>query len=117
MARAVQSEKQARRALWRMVKPLSHKKEVSVSNIVGAMPTELSYQQQSALPTRKVAAGSATAAVSTVVVWVINTYKLLPGGQQVPADVALAVTTLLSFLASYLTRPSAADQIVRRASM
>jgi hypothetical protein len=84
-------------------------------NLVSAPSTEVSFKQQSSLPTRKVVIASAVSAASTIAVWIVNAYSLLPGGKQIPADVALAFTTLLSFIAAYAASPSASDQVVRSA--
>ena len=55
------------------------------------------------MPTRKVGSGALAGALSIVLVWVIQTY----GGQQIPAEVASAGTTILSFIVSWLV-PEAA---------
>ncbi|WP_018687034.1 hypothetical protein [Actinokineospora enzanensis] len=48
-------------------------------------------------PTRKVGAGAAVGAITVVLVWIAGSL-----GVEIPADVAAAVTVLLSFAASYL---------------
>lgn len=53
----------------------------------------------SAAPTSKVVAGSVAGAVTVIVVWAASL-----AGLDVPAFVAAAFTTLVSFGASYLTR-------------
>jgi hypothetical protein len=54
-------------------------------------------------PTNKVIAAGATGAVVTILVWLINTYS----GQKIPAEVAAALTVVLSSLAAYFKAPSA----------
>jgi hypothetical protein len=72
----------------------------------------IAYKQMSITPTRKVALGAITSSIVTVIVWMCNAYKLLPGGQQIPGEVAAALTAILSFLVSYTAPPGASDQIV-----
>jgi hypothetical protein len=52
-----------------------------------------------AVPTSKVVAGSVAGAVTVIAVWAADL-----AGLEVPAFVAAAFTTLVSFGASYLTR-------------
>lgn len=63
----------------------------------------------SAAPVRKVIVGGLAGALSTVLLWVLNTY-VLP--KPMPAEVGSAVTTVLSFVVSYLVPPAASDQTV-----
>jgi hypothetical protein len=74
--------------------------------------SKVTHKQQSAAPTRKVMAAGVIGAVITIVVWVVNTFKLLPQGQQVPAEVATAITTVASFIVSYFVPPAPTDQVV-----
>jgi hypothetical protein len=78
---------------------------------VKARSIKKSYRQTSAAPTTKVLAGSMVGTMVTIVVWVLNTSDLLPGGKDVPSEVATAITTLLTFMISYLVPPSARDAI------
>jgi len=48
-------------------------------------------------PQRKVVAGGATGALSSIVVWLLQQQ-----GIDVPPEIAVAITTLLSFVVSYL---------------
>jgi putative flippase GtrA len=48
------------------------------------------------LPQRKVVAGGATGALSSIVVWLLQQQ-----GVDVPPEIAVAITTLLSFIVSY----------------
>lgn len=54
--------------------------------------------QQSISPTTKVAAGGAAGSVSVVVVWLLGLIH------QVPAEVASAVTVIVTFAVGYLVR-------------
>jgi hypothetical protein len=69
-------------------------------------------RQASSVPTRKVAVGGLAGAITFIAVWVLNNFDLLPGGKDVPGDVAAALTTLLTFVISYLVPPSARDTIL-----
>lgn len=70
------------------------------------------YRQDSNAPTRKVMAGTLAGALSAVVVWAVNTFHLLPGGTQVPGEIASSLTTILGFIVAYMVPPSAADNVV-----
>jgi hypothetical protein len=69
-------------------------------------------KQESAAPTAKVFYGGVAGAISFVVVWLLNTLKVLPGGAQIPGEVASALTTIFTFVVSYLVPPSASDRVV-----
>lgn len=56
----------------------------------------------SAVPKRKVAVGALTGAMVTLVTLTLNTY-VLPTNKQVPPELAAAATTVLTFVASYMT--------------
>ena len=75
------------------------------------MEEEMPSQQTSAAPTRKVTAGGTGGAIVIVIVFILNTYKVLPGGAQVTGEVAAALTTIISFAVSYLVPPSRRDQV------
>lgn len=55
--------------------------------------------QSSRKPTSKVAAGGVAGAFSILLVWALE-----QGGLQVPAEVASALTTVVSFGAAYLKK-------------
>jgi len=57
------------------------------------------------LPTRKVTAGGVAGALSVVLVWAANTFWM-PEAKQIPAEIASALTTILSFLVSYFVPES-----------
>lgn len=50
-------------------------------------------------PHRKVSAGAMAGAMTVVLVWVLNTYVL---ADPIPSHVAAAITTLLTFMMSYM---------------
>jgi putative flippase GtrA len=56
----------------------------------------------SAAPRPKVAAAGIAGAITTIVIWILN--SLL--GVEVPPEVAAAITTVLAFLAGYFTPQS-----------
>ena len=49
-------------------------------------------------PHRKVSAGALAGGLSIILVWLIKTY----GHQDMPAEVASGVTTVITFITSYL---------------
>jgi len=63
-------------------------------------------QQSSAAPIRKVWVGAIAGAATTIVVWVLSLAKV-----DVPAVVASAITTILTFVISYLVSPADTDQV------
>lgn len=63
-------------------------------------------QQSSAAPIRKVWIGALTGAITTIVVWVLSLAKV-----DVPPLVGSAITTVLTFVVSYLVPPADSDQI------
>ena len=52
------------------------------------------------LPTRKVTVGGLAGAISIVFVWVANTFWM-PSNAKIPAEIASAITTILTFAVSY----------------
>jgi hypothetical protein len=52
-------------------------------------------------PSRKVTVGALAGALSVVLVWIANSF-FMPEGKAIPAEVASAITTIISFIASYL---------------
>jgi hypothetical protein len=69
-------------------------------------------RQASSAPTRKVTIGAATGAATAIMVWIFNEFDILPGGKDIPGDIGAAITTLLTFVASYFVSPSPSDSIV-----
>jgi len=66
-----------------------------------------SFKQQSATPTRKVMAGTLAGAITTIVVWGINTYWPIPNA------ISEAIPIVVFFIVSYIVPPAARDQIVQ----
>ena len=64
-------------------------------------------EQATPMPTRKVVAGGIAGAGSIVLVWALNSTMFK--GNPMPPEVASAMTTVLSALASYFVRPSDRD--------
>lgn len=60
------------------------------------------------VPTRKVAVGGIAGALTSILVFVLNEY-FLPAGKPLPAELAAAMTTLFTFIVSYMV-PSAARE-------
>ena len=67
-------------------------------------------KQASSVPTRKVMAGGVAGALTTVLVFVLNTY-VLPMDKPLTAEIAAALTTIFSFAFSYLVPPAVSDQV------
>lgn len=67
------------------------------------------YRQKSTRPTNKVVATGLAGAITTIIVWFLNTY-VLP--EPMPAEVVAALTTVIAVLVAYLVPPSSEDQIV-----
>jgi putative flippase GtrA len=63
-------------------------------------------QQSSAAPIRKVWVGAVAGAATTIAVWALSLAKV-----DVPAVVASAITTLLTFIISYIVSPADTDQV------
>jgi putative flippase GtrA len=61
---------------------------------------------QTAVPSQKVTVGVLAGAITTIVIWALKSVVIIPG------EVAAAITTVLSFVVSYLVPPAARDQIV-----
>ena len=57
------------------------------------------------LPQRKVAAGGIAGALSSIIIWAMKEY----GGVEVPAEIAVAITTLVVFGLQYFV-PNAAKE-------
>ena len=64
-------------------------------------------QMQSAAPANKVIWGGVCGAAITIIVWIIESVA----NTKVPSTVALAMSTVLTFLVSYLVPPAQRDQI------
>ncbi len=64
-------------------------------------------QMASAKPARKVWVALLPGAVTTIVVWGLSLGKII-----VPGAVAVAISTVLSFVVSYLVPPADSDGIV-----
>lgn len=67
-------------------------------------------KQQSATPTRKVGAGALAGALSAIIVWILNT-MVLGADRQIPAEIGMMLTTVLTFLVSYLVPPGDGDGV------
>ena len=65
---------------------------------------------QGSAPVRKVTAGGIAGAITTVLVFVINTY-VVPTKPITP-EIAAALTTIISFAVSYLVPPAESDKVV-----
>lgn len=67
-------------------------------------------KQISSRPTQKVISGAVAGALSAILVYILNTF-VLTNGQSIPAEIASALTTLLTLLVSYMVPPGAGDGI------
>lgn len=52
------------------------------------------------MPTRKVTAGGVAGAISAIIVWMLNAYFLIE--KPIPAEIAVAITTVLTFAVQYV---------------
>jgi fluoride ion exporter CrcB/FEX len=68
------------------------------------------YRQLSGRPTNKVIATGLAGALTTILIWLLDTYVL---AQPMPAEVVAAVTTVIAVLVAYIVPPTAADQITQ----
>lgn len=64
-------------------------------------------QMQSAKPARKVWVGSLVGATVTIIVWIIET----AANTKVPSAIAVAISTLLTGIVSYLVPPADTDGV------
>ena len=72
------------------------------------MSTTVEARSPSALPVRKVAAGGAAGAVTTIIVWILSAaFKI-----DIPPEIAAAITVVLSFAAGYFIPPAANDVVL-----
>jgi putative flippase GtrA len=63
---------------------------------------------QSLKPTQKVTVGGLAGAVTTIAIWILKTYAKI----DIPGEIGAAITTVLTFIVSYLIPPSEDDQVV-----
>jgi hypothetical protein len=63
-------------------------------------------KMQSLVPAQKVTVGVLAGSITTIIIWALKSVIVIPG------EVAAAITTVLTFAASYLVPPSARDQVV-----
>lgn len=75
---------------------------------VQASTAALSVKPTSLTPVRKVAAGGLAGALAIILVFVLNTY-VMPA-KPIPGDVASALTTVLTFIVSYMVPSTATEQ-------
>jgi uncharacterized membrane protein len=61
----------------------------------------------SSVPAQKVTAGAIAGALVTIAIWLSKTY----GHVDIPSEVAAAITTVLTFIVSYIVPPSERDQV------
>jgi fluoride ion exporter CrcB/FEX len=73
-------------------------------------------RMQNNVPIRKVTAGGAAGAITTIVVWILNTFVLQQENQQITAEIAAAITTLISFAVSYYVHPGRNDIAIEEPS-
>ena len=71
----------------------------------------MAFIQSSSAPTRKVTFGGAAGAISTITVFILNSF-VLSSEHQIPSAVAGALATLLSFGIAYMVSPAETDSVV-----
>ena len=64
-------------------------------------------KMQSAAPARKVTAAALGAAVTTIIVWVLNEHA----EAEITLAISGAITTVVAFFLGYLVPPSRRDQV------
>jgi len=79
---------------------------------MAANPSPPTYKQQDALPTRKVTVAGVAGALTTIIVWVVNTWVIVDPTKVITGEIGAAIATVLSFGIGYLVPPSKSDQIV-----
>jgi hypothetical protein len=70
------------------------------------------FRMKSTAPTRKTQAAALGGAIATVVIWALNTFVLKDPSQRITGEVAAALTTIVTFVVSYLVPPGASDVVV-----
>jgi len=60
-------------------------------------------------PAQKVTAGALAGAATAIGIWLIKTF----GHIDIPGEIGAAITTILTFIVSYLVPPSEDDQIAK----
>ena len=60
-------------------------------------------------PVKKVGAAGVAGAATTIIVFILNTY-ILPETKPLTGEIAAAITTILAFVAAYLTPPGNNEQ-------
>ena len=67
-------------------------------------------KQKNPAPTRKVQVGALVGALISIAVWLYNNGRS-DAKDKIPAELATSITTVLTFVVSYLVPPSETDQI------
>ena len=63
-------------------------------------------RMQTNVPSQKVTVGVLAGSLTTIIIWALKSVVVIPG------EVAAAITTVLTFAASYFFPPAARDQVV-----
>ena len=63
------------------------------------------------VPVQKVQGVALAGAITTIVIWVLNTW-VLDKGQLIPGTVSAAATTILAAFIGYMTPPGKNEQII-----
>jgi len=61
---------------------------------------------QTSVPSQKVTVGILAGSLTTIIIWALKSVVVIP------VEVAAAITTVLTFVASYFVPPAARDQVV-----
>lgn len=72
------------------------------------MSTPRTPRMATSKPTRKVQAGGLAAAVTIIIVWSLRQFA----GVEVPVEVGMAITTVVSLLTQYIVPPAAQDRVI-----
>lgn len=66
-------------------------------------------RMESRAPTQKVTAGILAGAITTIGIWALKSFAKV----DIPGEVSAAITTVLTFLVSYLVPPADRDRVVQ----
>ncbi len=71
----------------------------------------MAVQTQSRAPTQKVTFGAFAGALTTVLVWILNSF-VLPANHQITPELASLLTIIVTFITGYFVPPAMRDQVV-----
>jgi lipopolysaccharide export LptBFGC system permease protein LptF len=75
--------------------------------------SEIKYQMKTNIPSRKITAGGLGGAITTLIVWILNTF-VLAQEQQISGEAAAAFTTIITFILGYFVSPGEQDGLIEK---